>query len=115
MDCREKRKYKRLPIELKLICRKVGSAEDGVYTGCTVNVSTGGVYFTTSEASFQPGNLLKLSIPPSAGLLEFGGKISSFARVVRTNSIQELPAKTSSCPQRHGVALEFCHSPQLSM
>jgi hypothetical protein len=106
----EKRRYKRQAIELELSCRKIGSTDENHYAGCTVNVSPGGLYFETASEVFNPGNLLKvdLSIPPAAGQLEFGGRFSGFARVLRTD--QNGPGL--SCP-RFGVALEFCQSPKL--
>ena len=82
-------------------CRKVGSTTNISYDGYTVNVSTGGLYFETPTETFEQGNLLQveLSIPPTSGLLEFGGKIAGFAKVLRTHSASG----------SHGVALEFCH------
>lgn len=115
MDRPEKRKYRRLPIKLDMSCQKVGSTKEKSHTGCTVNVSAGGLYFETAAGTFKPGNLLKveLSIPPTAGILEFGGRISSFARVLRTHGICDTrPAINLSSP-RYGVALEFCQSPKL--
>ena len=111
----EKRKYRRLPIKLDLSCRKVGLAGDKLYTGCTVNVSPGGLYFETAAGTFKPGNLveIKLSIPPTAGLLEFGGRISALARVLRANSICDSHVDSNLSPDRYGVALEFCQSPKL--
>jgi len=111
----EKRKFKRLPIKLDLSCRKLGSAEDKLYIGSTVNVSPGGLYFETAASAFKPGNLLeiKLSIPPKAGILEFGGKISAFARVLRANNILDSQRDSNLSAERYGVALEFCRSPKL--
>jgi len=109
MSGSEKRKYKRLPIKLDLSCCKVGSAAEKFHTGHTVNVSPGGLCFETAAETFRQGSLLKvkLSIPPTAGLLEFGGSISGFAKVLRTYSICECTS-----PARYGVALEFCQSPK---
>jgi hypothetical protein len=105
MNSPEKRKFRRLPTTFGLSCRKVGSTEERLYEGCTINVSPGGLYFQTADDAFKPGDLLKLelSIPPTAGLLEFGGKISGFGRVLRTCCQFEV----------YGVALEFCRSPKL--
>jgi hypothetical protein len=111
----EKRKYKRLPIKLDLSCRKAGSAAGKLYTGSTVNVSPGGLYFETAADTFKPGSLLeiKLSIPPTAGLLEFGGRISTLARVLRANNICDSHKDSNLSPDRYGVALEFCRPPKL--
>jgi len=111
----EKRKYKRLPIKLDLSCRKVGSIAGKFYTGCTVNVSPGGLYFETAAGTFKPGSLveIKLSIPPTVGLLAFGGRISALARVLRANSVCGSHTDSNLSPDRYGVALEFCRPPKL--
>ncbi|MHC4325782.1 MAG: PilZ domain-containing protein, partial [Planctomycetota bacterium] len=69
------------------------------------NVSPGGWYFETATDTLRHGNLLEveLSIPPTSGLLEFGGELAGFAKVLRTNS-------TSG---RYCVALQFCRPPKL--
>lgn len=110
MDGSEKRKFKRLPIKFGLSCRKVGSTTEKLYKSYTVNISPGGLYFETAENAFTPGNLLKveLSIPPTAGLLEFGGKIAAFAKVLRTSNLSDTLSSN-----KYGVALQFCQSPKL--
>ncbi|MBN1393175.1 MAG: PilZ domain-containing protein [Sedimentisphaerales bacterium] len=107
MNCPEKRNFRRLPITLDLSCRKVGSEEEQFHKGRTINVSPGGLYFETSENLFTQGDLLKveLSIPPTAGLLEFGGRISGFGKVLRTSCI--------CVSGKYGTALEFCRPPKL--
>ncbi len=112
----ERRKYKRLPVKLHLSCRKVGSTPEEFHTGCTVNVSPGGMFFETAAGSFKPGNLLpgnllrvELSIQPTVGLLEVGGRISGFAKVLRTFNVDD-----SLLSAKYGVAVEFCQSPKLS-
>jgi hypothetical protein len=115
MNSSEKRKFKRLQITFGLSCREVGSTSEKFYKGFTVNVSPGGLYFETADDVFKPGNLLKveLSIPPTAGLLEFGGRISGFGRVSRTCSICDSRTDNNLRSDRYGVALEFCRSPRL--
>lgn len=107
MDRPEKRRYKRLGAKYNISCRKVGTATNIFYEGCTINVSPGGLYFETATAAFEQGNLLRveLSIPPTSGLLEFGGKIAGFAKVLRTDSVSG----------RCGVALQFCRLPKLDI
>lgn len=105
MDRSEKRIHKRLGARYNISCRIVGSTANTSYDGHTVNVSPGGLYFETTADTFRQGNLLKveLSIPPTSGLLEFGGKIAGFAKVLRA-----APASG-----RFGVALQFCCPPKL--
>jgi len=107
MDRSEKRRHKRLGAKYNLSCRKVGSAGSISYSGHTVNVSTGGLYYETAADTFKQGDLLRveLAIPPTSGLLEFGGKIAGFAKVLRTDSASG----------KHGVALQFCRPPKLSI
>ena len=112
----EKRKFKRLPLKLHLSCHRVDSSPQVLHTGRTVNVGPGGIYFETQHKLFEPGHLIKidLSIPPTAGLLDFCGRISGFAKVLRTHHLADNSADSASqgC---HGVAVEFCHPPRLSV
>ena len=107
MDRSEKRMHRRLGANYNISCRKMGSTENRSYDGLTANVSPGGLYFETTTNTFKRGNLLnvELSIPPTSGLLEFGGKIAGFAKVLRTDS---------DCG-KYGVALQFCRAPKLKI
>ena len=113
----ERRKHRRLPIKIPLSCSKIGSTAEKAHKGLTVNVSPGGLYFQTPATTFKGGSLVRveLSIPPTTGVLEFGGTISSFAKVLRTHRIQDSHTSTGFLPSKYGVALEFCQSPKLSM
>lgn len=113
----EKRKCKRLPARFDLSCSALGSMSEQCCCGRTVNVSPGGLYFeTTADMIFDTGNLLKveLSIPPTSGELEFGGRISALGRVVRTCSKCEACLGSLSNSNKHGVAVEFCRLPRLA-
>ncbi len=115
MDGTERRKYKRLGARFHISCREVGSTTEQSHTGCTVNVGPGGLYFETESTTFKPGSLLQveLSILPKRGLLEFGGRISGFARVLRTDNIFESAGVKDLTRGKYGVALQFCQSPKL--
>jgi len=80
-----------------------------------VDVSSGGLYFETRAGIFKAGDLLivELSIQPTAGVLEFGGKIAGFAKVLRTFGITGPAAETGSSCNRYGVAVQFCRAPRL--
>jgi hypothetical protein len=81
-----------------------------------MNVSPGGLYFQTDSGAFEPGGLVnvELSIPPTTGLLEYGGRISGFARVLRADDVsptEDRPARLRRgglSSARYGVAAEFC-------
>lgn len=115
MDKSERRKFKRLGTKFDITCFPVGSLIEQPKSGYTVNLSPGGLYFKTSKNIFGQGDLLKvqLSIPPTHGLLEFGGKIESFARVLRTENIVDSAMNRNSPSLEYGVALEFCRPPKL--
>jgi len=115
MDAPERRKSKRFGARFDISCVEAGSVNEQFQTDNTVNVCTGGLYLETSIGKFKQGSLLKvyLSIPPTSGLLEFGGKISGFARVLRTDVLCDLPRGGHEISGKHGVAIEFCRPPKL--
>lgn len=117
MNVSDKRKYKRLTIKLDLSYRKADSTAKKSHAGCTVNVSPGGLYFETAADVFKLGSLLKveLSIPPTSGLLEFGGSISGIGKVLRAHTINGSRTEAELPSVRSGVALEFCQPLKLSM
>jgi len=105
MNRPERRKYRRVGVRFNILCYRVGCEAEQSHTGQTVNVSPGGLYFQTTAETLKPGNLLRveLSIPPTSGLLEFGGRIAGFAKVLRTSDVGD-PTVSSS----YGIAVEFC-------
>jgi hypothetical protein len=115
MERSERRKYRRLGARFDISCRQVGSEGEQSHSGCTVNVSAGGLYFETSADVFRPGNMLKveLSIPPTSGVLDFGGKLAGFAEVLRAEDICGSAPEADSSSDRYGVALQFCRPPRL--
>lgn len=113
----ERRKFRRSPIKLTLSYCRVGSAGGRSHRGCTLNVSPGGLYFRAPAPTPKHGNLLhiELSIPPTAGILEFGGKLSGFAKVLRAQSIRDSYTGTDLPSKDCEVAVEFCQKPKLHM
>jgi len=99
-----------VPITLDLSCRKADSTDEKLYTGSTLNISPGGLYFKTTINAFKPGNLIKLelSIPPTMGLLECGGLISGRGTVLRIHDIRDSRSDSDLPADRYGVAVEFC-------
>jgi hypothetical protein len=111
MSGMDKRKHERLPLQLDMLCQRVGSSGSDIYTGKTINVSTGGVLFHVAEGKLNHDDLLnlELTVPPTEGLLELGGKVSTFARVIRVHQIRHSSGKHS----HHAVAAEFLDGPKL--
>ena len=117
MDRLEKRRYKRLKAAYNISCQKIGSGENKSYGGCTVNVCPGGLYFEIPDNVFEKGELLKveLTVQPTPGLLEFGGKIAGFAKVIRACNVTDSAVQTDLSSDTYGVALEFCRPPKLCL
>jgi hypothetical protein len=118
MDGPERRTYKRSRKKLALYYRKIAPTRQIPHGGETSNVSPRGLYFRTrATTTLEPGNLVavEVSIPPTAGVLEFGGKISGLARVLRAHRICDLGPDDQSPAGTCGVAVAFCQRPKLSM
>ncbi len=115
MDRPERRMDRRLGADFDVSFYKVGSTANEPYDGHTVNVSSGGLYFETTARTVEQGDLLRveLSIPPTPGLLEFGGKIAAFAKVLRAYNIGGHATGSDSTCNKYGVALQFCDRPKL--
>jgi hypothetical protein len=97
--------------------RRIGSKTEKPYSGCTVNVGSGGLYIETGSCQLKRGELLKveLAVPPTPGLLEFGGKLAGFARVLRGDRICDGAGSKDSRSRKHGAALQFCRPPRLCL
>ncbi len=63
---KEKRAHRRLYIRLPLEYRKRDTGRSNAFRTMTINVSTGGVYFETTDEGIQVGDILDfaLGIPP---------------------------------------------------
>jgi len=107
-----RRRHKRLPLKLSVFCQRVGISGGRIIFGKTVNVSPGGMLVEMKSGGINQGELLsvEMSVPPTEGLLDFGGTFSSYARVVRLGG-----SKGSENSYENLVALEFCDSPKLRL
>ena len=112
----ERRRHRRFPLRLSIFCQRVGHSGGKLYTGKTINVSPGGMLVEMRSEGLRDGELLsvEMTVPPTEGMLEFGGSISSYARIVRTYSGNDLPSDTDPSYAKT-VALEFCDSPKLRL
>lgn len=110
MDRYEKRACQRLGATFEITCHRIGSQASQACEGFTENVSPGGIYFRTKTECFERGDLLKveLSIPPKSGILEFGGKMAGFAKVLRSETISSCSSDNATSDRHYGVALQFC-------
>lgn len=113
MDSSERRKYIRHEIKLEVTCQKIGLSGNESFSGQTVNVSTGGLLASTHESEIKIGDLLNvyLSVPPTQGLLETGGRFESFAKVTRIYHVNSSDINKKS----RAVAMQFCSAPKLSV
>ena len=109
----ERRKRKRLPIRLALRYSHA-HRDDDEHKGRTVNVSSSGLLIEARDGEFVPGSLvnIELEVPPNQGLLDFGGRLTGLARVIRVDMHLERDQPSSNSER---IALEFCQRPQLYM
>ena len=88
----------------------MGLSGSKLIPGKTVNVSPGGLLVEMKGGDLKSGDLLnvEMSVPPTEGLLDFGGSFSSYARVVRSDGHRDDEESSEKI-----IALEFCDSPKL--
>jgi len=106
----DRRKHRRFPLKLSIVCRKVGLSDGKLISGKTVNVGPGGMLVKVNGGGVAEGELLsvEMSVPPTEGSLDFGGSLSSHAKVVRSDDHEGPESSTEKI-----IALEFCDSPKL--
>lgn len=111
----DRRRHGRFPLKLSIFCQRVGYSGSKLFIGRTIDVGPGGILAEMKSNELQHGELLsvEMNVPPTEGLLEFGGSFSSYARVVRTHSEEDAIQRESSLAKV--VALEFCDSPKLRL
>ncbi len=112
----EKRKHQRLPLRFAVLCQRVGVPVSKVYTGTSVDVSPGGMLIDFNTNVLKHGELLsvEMPIPPTKGILEYGGRFSGYARVIRIESSYPQKKGKSNSPGQT-IAVEFCESPKLQV
>jgi hypothetical protein len=105
----DRRRHKRIPLKFTVLCQKVGLSDGRFYSGNTVNVSPGGMLVEVPHSQLRDGELVsvEMTVPPTEGLLEYGGNFSGYARVVRVHEPEEMVAPANA------IAVEFCESPRL--
>jgi len=112
----EKRRHQRLPLRFSVLCQKVGVPVGKIYTGTSIDVSPGGMLIDFNTNALKHGELLsvEMSIPPTKGILEYGGRFSGYARAIRIDKSDPIQmAKSNSAAQT--IALEFCESLKLQV
>jgi hypothetical protein len=113
---KNRRIHKRLQLKISVLCQTVGICGGSAFTGNTVDVSPGGILVEFNSRGLSDGQLLsiEMSVPPTEGLLEYGGRFSSYARVIRLDEAKAGVAIDSSSMVQT-AALEFCQSPKLQV
>jgi len=106
----DRRRHRRFPLKLSILCQKVGLSGGELVSGRTVNVGPGGMLVEVNSGDAAEGELLsvEMSVPPMEGLLDFGGSLSNHARVVRSDGHGNPEGVAEKV-----IALEFCDSPTL--
>jgi hypothetical protein len=114
-ETQDRRYHQRLPLRLNVLCQTVGLSGGRSYSGSTVDVSTGGMLVEMNEPGLNEGQLIsvEVSVPPTTGLMEYGGRLSSYARVCRIDQEQMEQIELSKAGSK-AIALEFCDCPHFS-
>ena len=112
----EKRRNARVDVHFQLCCRPAGDSGRKSCHGRAVNASPGGLYFQTPNCRCHRGKIVEveLAIGPKSGQLDRLGRISSFAKLLRTERIKPTHPKPAAGETVCGVAVEFCRRPKLT-
>ena len=110
---RERRKYRRLQMHLPVEFRRASETSSGYHRSVTRDVSTGGLYFETVLDDLAKGELLdiEMTIPPGEGHFPYQGRVSSVAKVVRT---EKSASGAEMINPRVGIGAAFRESFKLS-
>ena len=113
---KERRINQRHRLKLPVVCNKVGVSSSNLFTGMTVDVSSGGALVDINTDGLKAGELvnIEMPIPPTEGLLEYGGRFSSYGRVLRVHAPKSGTAADIAAVI-HTIAMEFCESPKLQV
>lgn len=113
---RDRRIHQRHQLKLDVFCQTVGLAGGRFYSGSTVDVSPSGVLVEIYETGLDLGQLISVDmpVPPEEDMLDYGGRFSGYARVVRIDGEQE-NYTTRRDLSTQAIALEFCQSPKLQI
>lgn len=105
----EKRVHRRLDMQLPLEYRYAELGAGKILQSTTSNISTGGIYFETTDEALQPGDVLafKVGIPTDDTRFPKHGTISTEGRVVRSRPVDENGNGQNEDITRFGIAAEF--------
>lgn len=106
---KEKRAHRRVAVRLPLVYRRADSPRANGSTMSTVNVSTGGVYFETTDEDIQPGDALALefSVPEGDDRFPLHSRIRTIGRVVRTEVLDGDDDADGVPFRRLGIGAQF--------
>ena len=98
-------------MQLPLEYRKPADYESKTLKSTTKNVSTGGVYFETTDESLEMGETLafELGIPEGDNRFPKNGTISTMGEIIRLTPITEKSEEHSHTLTKYGVAAQFQH------
>ncbi|MCH9021594.1 MAG: PilZ domain-containing protein [Planctomycetes bacterium] len=105
----EKRQHRRLAIRLSLGYHKMNSETDTAYHSTTKNVSTGGVYFETTDEGLNPGDILEfeMGVPPGDDRFPRNMTISTTGEIMRRVLLEGEISDNGKSYSRFGVAAQF--------
>jgi hypothetical protein len=104
----ERRRHKRLPVRMGILCKKVGSLHTQAFNGSTIDICPDGVLAENSQnAVTDVGELftIELDMLDIGGTEQFNNKVSAYARVIRIVDSEQKTGKKQ-------IAFQFCTRPQ---
>ena len=107
---RERRTHRRLDIQMLIEYKALGVGRRNVERSVTMNVSTGGVYFETTNDDIKVGDLLAMELGVTSDDNRFpkNSKISTIGKVVRSAVLEtEADDQASPAYSRYGIAARF--------
>ncbi len=114
-DTEEKRLHRRLGLSLPLELLRVGHPQRKSRRAKTLNVSTGGLYFETTDDDFRNGESLQLNmaVTPDQQRFPLESTIKTTGKVVRISRLRG-HKKDINDLTRYGVAVQFQKSLKLT-
>ena len=119
MECTvEKRVHRRLDVKLPVdYCHLDTDRGGDAGRSTTVNVSTGGVYFETTNKNIKAGDILALELGVTSDDNRFppDSKIATTGKVLRTAVLENRPDRDKPSYTSYGIAAKFSKGFKLAL
>ena len=113
----ERRTHRRLNMRLPLEYRVAQARHAKSCSSTTMNVSTGGLYFETTDPALKPGDdiAFELGIPAEDRRFPQHGTIATQGTILRTTPVEHQTHENGIGFPRYGVAARFSQGFKLAL